>query len=182
MRTVAFLNKKGGVGKTSACHHLSGALARKGLRVLLVDADPQASLSQGLLGPEVARAMAPTGTIAAIFDEAGGPPIGDLIRPTADRGRVAPGRLGGDGRPERDAAVGNRAAPVRPAGRPGRGGGRVRPDPDRLPAQRPARLLERPGGGRRGRRPAPGRRLRCPGTGRHPPVDRPGPGPRRTPG
>ena len=52
MQTVAFLNKKGGVGKTSTCHHLSGALARKGLRVLLVDADPQASLTQGLLGPE----------------------------------------------------------------------------------------------------------------------------------
>ena len=83
MQTVAFLNKKGGVGKTSACHHLSGALARKGFRVLLVDADPQASLSQGLLGPEVARSMPPTDTIAAIFDEAGGPPIRDLIRPTA---------------------------------------------------------------------------------------------------
>src|SRR5262249_51845557 len=50
MWTVAFPNKKGGVGKTSACHHLSGAMAQKGLRALLVDADPQASLSQGLLG------------------------------------------------------------------------------------------------------------------------------------
>jgi chromosome partitioning protein len=86
MRTVAFLNKKGGVGKTSACHHLSGALARKGLRVLLVDADPQASLSQGLLGPELARALAPSGTIAAIFDDAGGPPTEALIRSTAIEG------------------------------------------------------------------------------------------------
>jgi chromosome partitioning protein len=86
MRTVAFLNKKGGVGKTSACHHLSGALARKGLRVLLVDADPQASLSQGLLGPEVARGMNPTSTIAAIFDDTGGPPIGDLVLPTPIEG------------------------------------------------------------------------------------------------
>jgi chromosome partitioning protein len=86
MQTVAFLNKKGGVGKTSACHHLSGALARKGLRILLVDADPQASLSQGLLGPEAARAMPPSQTIAAIFDEAGGPPIGELIRTTGIEG------------------------------------------------------------------------------------------------
>ena len=92
MRTVAFLNKKGGVGKTSACHHLSGALARKGLRVLLVNADPQASLSQGLLGPEVARGMNPTGTIAAIFDDAGGPPIGDLVLPTPIEGvSILPG-------------------------------------------------------------------------------------------
>jgi chromosome partitioning protein len=83
MLTAAFLNKKGGVGKTSACHHLSGALSKKGLRVLLVDADPQASLTQGLLGPEVARAIAPRETIAAIFDEAGGPSVRELIRTTA---------------------------------------------------------------------------------------------------
>src|SRR5215469_11478764 len=86
MRTVAFLNKKGGVGKTSACHHLSGALGQKGLRVLLVDADPQASLTQGLLGPEVARGIAPRETIAALFDEAGGPPVGELLRATAVEG------------------------------------------------------------------------------------------------
>src|SRR5262249_55948637 len=86
MRTVAFLNKKGGVGKTSACHHLSGALGQKGLRVLLVDADPQASLTQGLLGPEVARAIAPRETIAALFADAGGPPVGDLLRPSGVEG------------------------------------------------------------------------------------------------
>jgi chromosome partitioning protein len=86
MHTVAFLNKKGGVGKTSACHHLSGALGQKGLRILLVDADPQASLTQGLLGPETARAIAPRETIASLFDEAGGPPVGELIRPTAVAG------------------------------------------------------------------------------------------------
>jgi chromosome partitioning protein len=81
MRTVAFLNKKGGVGKTSTCHHLSGTFGHKGLRVLLVDADPQASLTQGLVGPEAARALPPRATIAALFDDAGGPPIGELIRP-----------------------------------------------------------------------------------------------------
>jgi chromosome partitioning protein len=82
MHTVAFLNKKGGVGKTSSTHHLSGALGQKGLRVLLVDTDPQASLTQGLLGPDAARALPPGETIAALFDEAGGPPMGELIRPT----------------------------------------------------------------------------------------------------
>jgi chromosome partitioning protein len=82
MQSVAFLNKKGGVGKTSTCHHLSGTLGQKGLRVLLVDADPQASLTQGLVGPEAARAIPPRETMAALFDEAGAPPISDLIRPT----------------------------------------------------------------------------------------------------
>jgi chromosome partitioning protein len=92
MQTVALLNKKGGVGKTSTCHHLSGALARKGRRILLVDADPQASLSQGLLGPDATRALPPQETIAALFDDAGGPPIGELIRPTEIEGvSILPG-------------------------------------------------------------------------------------------
>jgi chromosome partitioning protein len=81
-RTVAFLNRKGGVGKTSTVHHLGGTLARRGLRVLLVDADPQASLTQGLLGPEAAEDLDPATTIAAILDESGvGSPL-DLVRPT----------------------------------------------------------------------------------------------------
>jgi chromosome partitioning protein len=80
---VAFLNRKGGVGKTSTCHHLGGALARRGRRVLLVDADPQASLTQGLLGPDLARELRPRDTIAALFgDEADGD-ASRLIRPLA---------------------------------------------------------------------------------------------------
>src|SRR3954470_12080635 len=46
-RTIAFLNRKGGVGKTSTVHHLAGTLARRGLKILLVDVDGQASLTQG---------------------------------------------------------------------------------------------------------------------------------------
>ena len=83
MRTIAFLNKKGGVGKTSTCHHLAGTLARRGLRILLVDADPQASLTQGLLGPEVARQLKPRETIAALFDDACDAEMESLVRPLA---------------------------------------------------------------------------------------------------
>lgn len=81
-RTVAFLNRKGGVGKSSCCHHLGGTLARRGLRVLLVDVDSQASLTQGLLGPEVAEALDPSETVAAIMDDSGVVSPRDLVRPT----------------------------------------------------------------------------------------------------
>lgn len=49
-RVYVVLNRKGGVGKTSTCFHLAGQYARQGGRVLLVDMDPQANLTEGLIG------------------------------------------------------------------------------------------------------------------------------------
>lgn len=48
--TFCFINQKGGCGKSSTCFHLSGCLAELGFEVLLVDADPQGSLSQAFFG------------------------------------------------------------------------------------------------------------------------------------
>jgi chromosome partitioning protein len=64
---ITVLNMKGGVGKSSACHHLSGTLAMMGRRVLLVDNDPQSSLTQGLWGPSRALSLDPAETVAAVY-------------------------------------------------------------------------------------------------------------------
>ncbi len=41
MKTIAVVNRKGGVGKSTVAAHLAGALTAAGQRVLLVDTDPQ---------------------------------------------------------------------------------------------------------------------------------------------
>jgi chromosome partitioning protein len=41
MQVITLLNEKGGVGKTTLAVHLAMAAAAKGLRVMLIDADPQ---------------------------------------------------------------------------------------------------------------------------------------------
>ncbi len=45
MRTIAVINQKGGVGKTTVTLNLSHALALRGYRVLAIDADPQGHLT-----------------------------------------------------------------------------------------------------------------------------------------
>lgn len=48
MKTVAIVNQKGGVAKTTTTANLGACLAKRGIRTLLIDMDPQANLTLGL--------------------------------------------------------------------------------------------------------------------------------------
>ena len=58
-RVISFANQKGGVAKTTTTLNLGVAFAEQGLKVLLVDLDPQGNLtmSQGLNPDSIERSM-----------------------------------------------------------------------------------------------------------------------------
>lgn len=68
--TICFINQKGGCGKSSSCFHLAGHFAKRGLNILVIDADPQGSLSQGMFGSASIENLSGAETLAAIFDDA----------------------------------------------------------------------------------------------------------------
>jgi len=72
MRTIALINQKGGVGKTTCAINLAACMAHMGQRTLLVDVDPQGHCAVGLAVPDnqieksiydILRAPAGTATI-----------------------------------------------------------------------------------------------------------------------
>jgi len=52
MKTIAFFNNKGGVGKTTLVYHIAWMMTELGYRVLAADLDPQANLSSMFLEEE----------------------------------------------------------------------------------------------------------------------------------
>ncbi len=57
MKTIAFFNNKGGVGKTSLVYHLAWMYADMGLPVIAADLDPQANLTSMFLADERLEAL-----------------------------------------------------------------------------------------------------------------------------
>jgi chromosome partitioning protein len=82
--TIAFANQKGGTGKTTTVINLAGALAELGKRALVVDIDPQASLTIGfgIEPPDLER------TIYDVMVE--GHPIQTIIRQLREHIDIVP--------------------------------------------------------------------------------------------
>lgn len=62
MKTIAFFNNKGGVGKTSLVYHLAWMFAELGVPVVAADLDPQANLTAMFLDEERLEAIWPDET------------------------------------------------------------------------------------------------------------------------
>ena len=86
MQTLAIANQKGGVGKSTTAAAIGAELAQHGRRVLLVDIDPQSSLTQGLGIEAPGRSMAEVIGGAARGHMA----IQDIIQPVSDNLDLAP--------------------------------------------------------------------------------------------
>ena len=64
------------------CQNLAGACAEHGGRVLVVDLDPQASVSKNFFGRDYISRLRPYQTIAALYDDGRDPDYSELIHTT----------------------------------------------------------------------------------------------------
>lgn len=77
MKTITVINAKGGCGKSTIAMSLTAGLALRGKRVLLMDLDPQAQITQWLAAGDGLR---PEGTLVAALS--GHQRLSDTIFPT----------------------------------------------------------------------------------------------------
>ena len=86
-RCIAVANQKGGSGKTTTARSLGSALAELGKRVLLVDLDPQASLSEGC-GLELHKLAQTTYQVLI-----GSAKLEEIIKPVEKNVDIAPANI-----------------------------------------------------------------------------------------
>jgi chromosome partitioning protein len=79
---IVLANQKGGVGKTTSALNLSYALARSGRRVCLIDMDPQATATMGLLTEGALEAYRQGRTMAHVI--LGNKPLPEIIVHTGE--------------------------------------------------------------------------------------------------
>ncbi len=91
MKTIAIAVQKGGTGKTTAAHNIAAEIAATSRRVLLVDADPQATLT-GIY--RITPAEGETDLAAVLGDEKPGKvKLSDILQTVAEGIDIAPGSL-----------------------------------------------------------------------------------------
>lgn len=102
MKTIAFFNNKGGVGKTTLLYHTAWMFAEMGLRTVVVDFDPQSNLTSMFLDEErldemwngPARGHTVVASVAPLLEEG----TGDVQKPHFEVIRrnlaLVPGDLG----------------------------------------------------------------------------------------
>lgn len=91
MKTLAFFNNKGGVGKTSLLYHLAHMFALRGKKVVAADLDPQANLSGMFLRDDRIEALWAEGGAATIRSS-----MQPLIEGTGDVLSVHPQKVAND--------------------------------------------------------------------------------------
>lgn len=80
-RTIALINQKGGVGKTTTTVNLGAALALQGKRVLIVDLDPQAHATLSLgVDPAAEKVIRSVYDLILDWDDGADPAVQD-VRP-----------------------------------------------------------------------------------------------------
>jgi cellulose biosynthesis protein BcsQ len=79
VKTIAFFNNKGGIGKTSLVYHLAWMYADLGLSVVAADLDPQANLTSMFLEDDRLEELWPDGARSTIYGA-----LQPLLEGTAD--------------------------------------------------------------------------------------------------
>ncbi|MFO1205451.1 MAG: AAA family ATPase [Burkholderiales bacterium] len=99
MKTIAFFNNKGGVGKTTLVYHLASMMAERGETVVAVDLDPQANLTSMFLTEDALEVLWPNGEHPKTIFGALRPIIrgvGDVQSPHVEQINVRLGLVVGD--------------------------------------------------------------------------------------